>query len=145
MVQDLSLFGQEKRKKNSTIEWFHVVVCSVDGCTYTVVVKEDHKCPEHNTLLIKQTSCPVYFVFLEPLDVNDKRRWIAGLVIHQDEQSKNLHTHRIPSPASLLESTKHAIHDAKSKCASATAVDMACGIGTGYTLGVADMAANNTD
>ena len=51
-----------------------VKVCSVDGCTYTVAVKEHHKCPEHNTLLIKQTSCPVYFVFLEPLDVNDKRR-----------------------------------------------------------------------
>ena len=121
-----------------------VKVCSVDGCMYTMAIKEHHKCPEHNTLLMKQTSCPVYFVFLEPVDVSDKRRWIAGLVIHQKEQTKHLHTHRIPS-ASLLESTKHAIHDAKSKCASATAADMACGIGTGYALGVADMAANNTD
>lgn len=47
-----------------------------------------------------------------------------------------IYTHRIPSPASLLESTKHAIHDVKSKCASATAVDMACGIELVMHLGL---------
>ena len=83
------------------------MVVSVDGYMYTVAIEEHHKFPEHNILLIKQTSCPVYFVFLEPVDVSDKRRWIAGLVIHQKEQTESLHTHRIPSPAGLLESTKH--------------------------------------
>ncbi len=50
-----------------------VKCCPVANCNYTAAIREHHKCPAHGEVLQKQTECPVYFVYLSPVDVNDKR------------------------------------------------------------------------
>ena len=48
--------------------------CPETNCSYTVPIKEHHPCPKHNIPLIKEGNCPVYFVYIEPSNKEDRRR-----------------------------------------------------------------------
>ena len=79
-----------------------VKMCPQQGCCYIAAIKEHHSCPHHQVPLVKQCDCPVYFVYVEPIETTDKRRWIAGLVLHQKASASNLHSHATPPPSSLF-------------------------------------------
>ena len=117
--------------------------CPTSDCHYTVAIREHHKCPNHGKELEKKSDCPVYFIYLKPVDKGDNRRWIAGLVLHQKEPSASLHSHSKPPPSKLLTSTLTDITNAKDRCPSLTPHCILQGDGVGYSIGYADKAANN--
>lgn len=118
-------------------------MCPQESCGYIAAIKEHYSCPQHKLSLKRQSDCPVYFVFVEPTDATDTRRWIAGLVLHQKDSLCNLHSHGTPPPSSLLSSTINTVHDAASKHPTLTAQDLTQGVGSGYAVGLIDKAANN--
>ena len=63
--------------------------CPESGCSYVCAVKDHPKCPTHgNALKLSAENsgqCPVTFVYLNPTQENNYRRWTAGLVNHQKE------------------------------------------------------------
>lgn len=122
-----------------------VKICPSEGCSYTVALKEHHRCPLHNQPLQKQGGCPVYFVYVEPEMKGDKRRWMAGLVIHNKVPTANLHNHAMPPQSSLLTSTVMCLQDAQRRLPTLSAHEASQGIGTGYCIGLSDTAANNLD
>ena len=85
----------------------------------------------------------MYFVYVEPTEVNDQRRWIAGIVLDQKDSVRNLHSHGTPPPSSLLTSTINTVQEAASKHPTLTAQDLMEGVGSGYHVGLTDKAANS--
>ena len=120
-----------------------VKMCPQEECSYIAAIKEHHTCPHHKVSLKRQGDCPVYFVYVEPTEANDKRRWIAGIVLHQKDSVCNLHSHGTPPPSSILSSTIKTVQDAASKHPTLTAQDLMQDVGSGYPVGLTDKAANN--
>ena len=70
-----------------------VKVCSEESCNYVVSTRETKPCPEHKTKkIVRSGNCPVEFVYLKPVDSNDNRRWLTGLV-RRPTNDQNLHNH----------------------------------------------------
>ena len=120
-----------------------VKMCPQEDCGYIAAIKEHHSCSHHKVSLKRQGDFPVYFVYVEPTEANDKRRWIAGIVLHQKDSVCNLHSHGTPPPSSLLSSTIKTVQDAASKHPTLTAQDLMHGVGSEYPVGLTDKAANN--
>ena len=59
--------------------------CAVDGCSYVSKL--------YDIDLVITNECPVEFVYIWPVNISDKRRWLTGLVSRSDLQSDNLHNH----------------------------------------------------
>ena len=53
---------------------------------------------QDSIILVKHANCPVYFVYIEPSEQDDHRRWCGGLVM---QPCANLHTHAVSHPSSL--------------------------------------------
>ena len=56
-----------------------------------------NNCKEHpNAQLVKVQNCPVEFVYIFPVDLSNKRRWIGGIIRSQDVPADtNLHNHPV--------------------------------------------------
>ena len=71
-----------------------VKYCSIDDCSYTTSIKEKWPCPDHaDVQLTAVRDCPVEFVCVWPVNDDDKRRWLSGIVRRGHLSPTNLHNH----------------------------------------------------
>ena len=70
----VSIDGKDETLRYRVAPCAGIKKCPESSCNYIVQIKEHHPCPKHNTTLIKEGNCPVYFVYIEPANKDDKRR-----------------------------------------------------------------------
>lgn len=90
--------GKEEKVLYKIVPCGGVKLCPRYGkeCNYVVSTREIRKCPEHSTEnLVRSAPCPVEFVYIRPVQENDCRRWITGIVRHNELTSQDLHNHPI--------------------------------------------------
>ena len=76
--------------------------CSIEDCSYTTSVKEQRPCPNHTDVQLTAVhDCPVEFVYVWPLNNNDKRRWLSGIIRRGDLSPNNLHNHPLHGPTKV--------------------------------------------
>ena len=68
--------------------------CAVEGCLYVVCTNEVKPCSQHSeSKLVHSGECPVEFFYIWPENVEDKRRWLTGLVRAGSMEDDDLHNH----------------------------------------------------
>ena len=111
---------------------------------YQVLICVKNNCKTHPNATLETTgNCAVEFVYIFPANVEDKRRWIGG-VIRTDvvSPSKNLHNHPVELSLShkLSSMVTSAIQRSIDENPYLTTRQIACDQGIGYRPGSADMA-----
>ena len=133
--------------------------CSVKGCTYLISTREHRSCTDHpDAELEVENECPVEFVYVWPVDANDKRRWLSGLVRRSDLQSHNLHNHPLSKETKVPSKVRYDIEKAMENDQTLTTHDIMTGLpdilhvveylhflgkGVPYIQGVASLAATH--
>jgi hypothetical protein len=103
--------------------------CSVNECTYVTSVREHRCCTDHPGMeLVVKNECPVEFVYVWPVDTNDKRRWLSGLVRRSDLASHNLHNHPLNKETKVPSKIRHDIQKAVDKDQTLTTHDIMTGL-----------------
>ena len=68
--------------------------CPVEGCQHVTSTRERHHCSNHPDRSLEHSGpCPVEFVYVWPINPDDKRRWLTGLVRSGDLSRMDLHNH----------------------------------------------------
>ena len=76
--------------------------CEENDCTYVTSTRESKPCLTHPKAKLKSSGhCPVDFYYVWPINPDDKRRWIGGLVRSASMQPQNLHNHPINPPSKI--------------------------------------------
>ena len=128
-----------------------VKICPVEGCSYTVPVKDHRSCRDHPNVSLQRTNtedtkCPMQFGYVYPVDFhNDRRRWLFGFVHHHKGDSNNLHNHPVHSASYPLKKTLEDITNAAARNSALKPTEIAQGKGVGYVPGVVDQACTNLE
>ncbi len=77
-----------------------------DGCEFVTSLQQHHPCPHHpDSPLVHShgvAPCSVEFVYIKPVNPDDKRRWLTGITRDQKTNKKNsLHSHSLHAAMSL--------------------------------------------
>ena len=68
--------------------------CPAEGCQHVTSTREHHRCSDHPDQALEHSGpCPVEFVYVYPMNPDDKRRWLTGLVRSGDLSRADLHNH----------------------------------------------------
>jgi hypothetical protein len=87
--------------------------CPVEECSYTTSTREHRQCPQHSEFkLVAKNECAVEFVYVWPVDCEDKRRWISGIIRRGEMTSDNLHNHPLNQPTKVPSKVTHDIQHA---------------------------------
>lgn len=90
-----------------------VKICPVKGCSYMASTKDHKSCQEHEGEQLELTgNCPVEFIYVCPVNPQDKRRWISGITRSGDLKADNLHNHPINGPSKIPSKIMHDIKQA---------------------------------
>ena len=136
---EVEMNGKEEKLCYRTAPCNGVKYCTISGCEYTAPVRDKRPCPQHNNLLTKTSSCPVEFVYVHPVDNNDKRRWIGGLIRCPKESTDNLHNHSVHAPTAIAQCIKEKISKAVFLNPTLKPSDIACGKGVGFVPSAVDV------
>ena len=92
-----------------------VKLCSETGCSYVTSTRDCKPCTQHPKAQLQRSgSCPVEFVYIQPCEPSDNRRWLTGIVRDHGEVMKkdNIHNHPIHLPTKIPCRIKNDISEA---------------------------------
>ena len=73
-----------------------------EGCSYVVSTRETRHCQQHqDTPLVLSSECGVEFAYICPVDTNDHRRWLLGILCMGEMTEMNLHNHPSHAPSKI--------------------------------------------
>ena len=110
---DMNINGVKTRAVYQIVPCKGIKQCSGDSCEYIIPSWEVKRCSQHPSLPLKRTEdCPVEFVYIQPEDSTDNRRWITGITRCSDMKPDFLHNHPLHTAAKIPEKVKADIQKA---------------------------------
>ena len=93
----MSVDGKEEAVRYRIVPCGGVKQCAKygEGCTHVVSTREiRNDCQSHpKEKLVRTANCPVEFIYIQPDDESDPRRWLTGITRGGKNEEQNLHNH----------------------------------------------------
>ena len=113
---ELDVAGRKERMTYKIVPCNGVKVCPAEGCDHMVPTWEIKPCPQHKGQpLTRSAGCPVEFIYIQPEEEADNRRWITGIDHCSDMKGQYLHNHPLHAAAKIPEKVKGDIQKAVMK------------------------------